>query len=359
MRVLHMPVNTASIAYTTVKALRASGHDAHGIVFASTDVQSFDVLDAVPLKSKKRPYRVALSLIAFASRLRAYLRHNPPDIVHWYFSWAASTLDIDIKILRSLRLPGVVEWTGADIRIPEIEFQENPYYTRAYNQGYEYREAEGLTLSQHRQKRFADIGYASIAATGMMQYLLPDISQTAYRVEQRLLLSEYEAHYPSVENECPVIVHSPTARVTKGTEYVLQAVEQLRTKYTFDFRLIQGMPHQQALIQIQGADIFLDQFILGDRGIASLEAMAFGKPVVCYIKPSLASAYPQDMPIINANPDNLVFHLEQLLKDGMMRHKTGRASRLFVEKYHAADVVMPALIEVYQSVIDAHNRLNR
>lgn len=349
-----MPVNTASIAYTTVKALRDSGHDAHGIVFASTNIQSFDSLDSIPLASKKQPHRVVWSLTQFASRLRNYLRYNSPDIVHWYFSWAASTLDVDLRLLKSLGLPGVIEWTGSDIRIPEIEFRENPYYTHIFDQGYEYRRAESLALSRHRQKRFADIGYASIAATGMMQYLQPDVTLSAHQVEQRLLLSDYEPHYPLVENEYPVIVHSPTARITKGTEYVLQAVEQLRETCHFDFRLIQGMAHRQALAQIQNADIFLDQFILGDRGIASLEAMAFGKPVICYIKPSLMAAYPNDLPIINANPDNLVFQLERLLKDAALRHKTGRAGRAFMEKYHDAHAIVPDLVQVYQSVLDSH-----
>jgi len=54
-----------------------------------------------------------------------------------------------------------------------------------------------------------------------------------------------------------------------------------------DQSLIDGVPYSQALGIVRGYDIFLDQFVIGDGyGIAAIEAMALGKPVVCHIKPS-------------------------------------------------------------------------
>lgn len=71
--------------------------------------------------------------------------------------------------------------------------------------------------------------------------------------------------------------------------------------------------------------------------------MAYGKPVVGYIKPSLVGRYPADLPIISANPDNLADVLESLLQSGTLRYEAGRRGRLYVEKHHDAVGLAPRL----------------
>ncbi len=353
MRVLHMPVNTASIASTTVRALRQAGVDAYGLMFATSPVQSFDGLQSVAMGNKRQPHIALWGLLRFGYYLARYLRGGKPDVIHWYYSGSASTLDMDIRLLKALNIPGLVEWTGSDIRIPEVEFAENPYYTAVFHNGYEYRPFESKAISLNHQRRFGEIGFAAAAATGMMQYVQKDIFPRVFLLEQRLILSDFELVFPRADRTRPLIVHSPTARVTKGTQAVLDAVEKLKSKLDFDFRLITGMPRQQALQLVRQADIFLDQFVLGDRGFAALEAMAFGKPVICYIKPSLAQAYPRELPIVNATQDNLANILENLIRDGSLRQELGRRSRAYIEQYHNSETIIPHLIKIYQQLLGA------
>jgi len=82
------------------------------------------------------------------------------------------------------------------------------------------------------------------------------------------------------------------------------------------------MPYQQANELLQKCDIFLDQFVLGAHGVAAIEAIAYGKPVLCYIKPSQINLYPPDLPIVNAN----------------------------VEKYHDATILSRELLTLYESL---------
>jgi glycosyltransferase involved in cell wall biosynthesis len=353
MRVLHMPVNTASIASTTVRALHQHGVDAYGIVFATNVVQSYDGLRPIIMGNKRQPHKALWGIVRFGLSLADYLRRGKPDLVHWYYSGSASTLDMDIRLLKTLNVPGLVEWTGSDIRIPEVEFTENPYYAAAFNNGYEYRRFENKADSLARQRRFAQIGFAAAAATGMMQYVQPDIFPQVFRLEQRLILSDFEPIFPRHDQKRPLIVHSPTAKVTKGTQAVLDAIEKLKPRLDFDFRLITGMPRQEALSLVQQSDIFLDQFVLGDRGFAALEAMAFGKPVVCYLKPSLVQAYPRELPIVNASQDALADALECLIRDSSLRRELGQQSRAYVEQYHDAAALMPHLIDIYRSLTRA------
>jgi hypothetical protein len=105
------------------------------------------------------------------------------------------------------------------------------------------------------------------------------------------------------------------------------------------------------------ADIFLDQFIIGYYGMAALEAMAYGKPVLCYVKPSVLKEEPPNLPIVNANPDNLVEMLEPLLQDGRLRLVLGKQGRAHVEKYHDAVKLAYQLVEIYQEVIQEGNHV--
>jgi hypothetical protein len=256
-----------------------------------------------------------------------------------------------VDLFRRLGKPGVVEWMGIDIRIPEVEFEDNPFYRVAWRAGYEYRWIESRKHSHELQQRFADLGFASVVPPGMVQYVERTIFPHTYIIPQRLVLADYPPRYPDPDARPIVIAHSPTAPVAKGTAAVLWAVERLQTKYPLEFRLIQGTRREQALELVAGADIFVDQLVLGDRGMASLEAMALGKPVVCYLKPAVAALYGPDLPVVNATQDTLTDVLEDLIRDGQRRLALGRQGRAYVERHHDACLVAHQLKAVYDDVI--------
>jgi hypothetical protein len=355
MRVLHLPVNIASFASHTVRGLRQIGVDARGLVFVNTPVQSQEALQVIVLASRLRKHYVMGQGIRW---LYHYLKWVAwADVIHWYFGALALPWDLDLRYLKLLRKPGVVEWLGSDIRIPEIASEDNPYYVPAFNNGYEYR-SESHQKSWQLQQRFGKAGFGSVASVGMLPYVHNEFFPQAYMMPQRLMLSDYLPTYPDPHTRRPLVVHSSTASVTKGTSAVLEAIDRLKSRYTFEFKFIQEVTRHEALQWVQKADIFLDQFVLGDHGMAALEAMALGKPVVCYIKPSMLGKYPQDCPIVNANQDNLSEVLESLVKNGRRRQEIGMQSRIYVEKYHDAAVVAHKLVEIYKEMMVRKGRLS-
>lgn len=348
MRVLHLPNNIASIPSHTVKGLRQTGVEVYGLMLGNALVQSADGLKVIEPVSRRKVYRWIWRSFRW---LYNYLKWVAwADVIHWYFT-PVLPWGLDLKYIKALDKPGVVEWLGSDIRIPEVEFEDNPYYKAAFYNGYEYQ-FESLQRSRQVQKKFAEAGFASIVPVCMLRYVQTDICPRVYVVPQRIVLSDYNPAYPDPAVTRPLIVHAPTAPISKGTPAVLKAIEKLKTMYDFEFRLIHGMSRNEALQVMQRADIFLDQFVLGDHGMAALEAMAFGKPVVCYIKPSMIDKYPPDLPIINATQDNLADVLEPLLRDGELRHEIGKRSRVYVEKYHDAIKLAYRLVDIYQEVIE-------
>jgi glycosyltransferase involved in cell wall biosynthesis len=185
----------------------------------------------------------------------------------------------------------------------------------------------------------------------MLQYIQRDIFPHVHVVPQRFVMADYQPSYPETDKQVPLVVHTPSARGIKGTDHVLKAVERVRANHTLHFKLIYGLAREEALQSIERADIVLDQFILGDRGMAALEAMAMGKPVICYIKPSLAALYPES-PIVNATPDTLPDVLETLVGDAQLRRELGEQGRAYMEKHYELRTITNELVRVYEHVIN-------
>jgi len=353
VKILHLPVNYGSLLSHTVRGLRQSGIEAYGLAFTASPTQSVDGVESVVQQSDALPSRLSSRLRWSIVFLRRMLSARP-DLIHWYFGQNALPGGLDRMLVKALKVPRLVEWQGSDIRIPEVEFADNPFYKSAYENGYEYQRLESREQSLRRQRRFAEAGFASAAPVGMMQYVQREIFPHTYLVPQRLVVSDYVPVYPAKDETQPLVVHSPSAPFTKGTAAVLRAIEKLKPVRSFRFELVQGVPRHEALARIQRADIFLDQFVLGDRGMAALEAMALGKPVICYIKPSLVSQYPADTPIVNATQDTLADVLDELLGNATLRHTLGEQGRAYIEKYFEPSRTTAELMAVYRAVIAAH-----
>lgn len=350
MRVLHLPVNWASRSSHTVRGLRQKGIDARGIVLSDSAAVSSDGLRVINISPKRYPIGWLRSALRWMYHFVRSVEWS--DLIHWYCGVSALPWGLDLATIKYLRKPAIVEWQGSDIRVPEVEFKDNPYYAVAFGSGYEYRRAESLEKSCQRQKRFAKAGFSCAAPVGMLQYVQKDLFPEIWALPRRLMLSDYQPVFPRIDVAQPVVIHSPTAPVAKGTSAVLTTVEHLKTKYDFEFHLVQGMPRDQALQFMKNADILLDQFVLGDFGSSSLEAMALGKVVVCYIKPAVAALYPHDLPVVNATQDNLSDVLEQLIRDGELRNELGRRGRAYVAKYHNAVKIADRLKTIYSELLE-------
>lgn len=347
MRVLHLPVNIASQISVTVRALRAQGIDAEGFVLSGSPIQDHTGLRVRQAASPIgwSPARLATRLGHCAEVLALIAR---ADVVHWHFAATVCPWSLDLRWARSLGRPQFIEFWGSDIRDPDQECLDNPFFAEV-RATQEYRDMESAALSTARQRRFASFGATALAAIGVAEFLRPGLFTRTAMTRQRVDLVKYRPAYPSRDERTPLVVHSPTAPVIKGTEAVLAAVRSLEARRPLRFQLIQNMPHAQATAAVADCDIFVDQLRLGSHGLAAVEAMAMGKPVVCYIKPSARAAYPEDLPLVHATVETLPDVLERLAGDADLRHELGRQGRAYVKRYHDAEVVARELAGLYRT----------
>jgi len=147
---------------------------------------------------------------------------------------------------------------------------------------------------------------------------------------------KYAPHYPPLQSDRPLrIVHAPNHRHFKGTRHLLEAVQRLRGEgLAIDLVLVEGVHNDRALEIYRTADIVFDQCLIGFHGYFALEAMALGKPVLCFIRsPEEYLLHWEQCPIINAGPDQLETALRQLLADRRRLHELGIQGRRYVEKH--------------------------
>ena len=155
------------------------------------------------------------------------------------------------------------------------------------------------------------------------------------------------------QNETLTILHAPTHRGFKGTEYILAAVQKLISEgYQLKLNLVETAAHSKMKEEHIKADIFVDQIMAGWYGAASLEAMALGRPVICSIRESYFeyTDYGYKIPIIHADPDCIYDSIKYLIDNREKLPEIGRACRKFVEDVHDVRKLTGALIERYQKI---------
>jgi hypothetical protein len=134
--------------------------------------------------------------------------------------------------------------------------------------------------------------------------------------------------------DVPVIVHAPQHRRIKGTDYLVEAVADLRSRgFMAELRLIERLSRHEALNAYADADIIADQFIIGSYGMFALEGLALGKPVLTYLDEQHLGNPAYDLPIVNTNPYNIRQVLAALLRVPVLRVRLGRVARLAAERH--------------------------
>jgi len=97
--------------------------------------------------------------------------------------------------------------------------------------------------------------------------------------------------------------------------------------------------------------------LVGWYGGVAVEAMALGKPVVCYVREEDLRFIPkrmeEDLPIINANPGNLYHVLDRHINNRKNLSLIGEKSRSYVERYHDPIKIAQQMKELYESLLCA------
>lgn len=330
LKILHGTMEIANQMHTITEALKGYNIKAESVNYYPSylDYKSDHILNLLTLDTNERDRlskKLAVELI------------NENNIFHFHFGTSLTMDYSDLFLIRDLNKKTFMQHWGSDVRLYSVASKYNPYVkVKTTNEKEILRRLEFL----------GKVIDNCIVSDNELYMYVKNFYKNIYIVKQAINIEEYTVtRKEKKSNLC--IVHAPTSPEIKGTDSVLKAVEELKNKYTFNFKLVQGISHSEARKIYEEADIIIDQLRIGTYGLLAIEAMAMGKTVLCYISDSMKDQYPKELPIISASPDDLKEKLEDLIRNKDSLEEISKNSRAFVEKYHDSKIIAKELINLY------------
>ena len=338
LKVLHGMMEMAGQNSYAVQGLREIGVDAASVVLMENPFgYKNDICLNIDRNDRKKLPVSVLKLGVFL--LRALPKY---DVFHFHYGYSIG-FNKELWLYKLLRKKVFYEFHGSDVRdirifcetskmeyLPEMDLEER---TKKRNRRI-VKKADGIVLHDDE----------------LMAYL-PEPHAPVYGLPLRMNVGRFVPHYPEEKRpgEKIRIVHAPSRRGIKGTPVILEVFDGLKEKYPeLEFQLVEGMTQEEAFRIYETADIIVDQIYVGTYGVFSIECMAMGKPVICYIDDRMRSHYPEELPVVSADRDELYEKLEALVLDADRRRALGMAGRRYVETYHDYRAVAHLLKGYYE-----------
>jgi glycosyltransferase involved in cell wall biosynthesis len=158
------------------------------------------------------------------------------------------------------------------------------------------------------------------------------------------------------------VMHAPNHRGVKGTEFLIAAVDTLRAEgLDIDLELVEGRPNEEVRALMREVDVMADQFILTGYGLAAVEALASGLPVMCNLEDDYVMrlyrlySFFGECPIVSASPELIVDRLRLLVTRPELRRRLGEAGRRYVERFHSEATTQYLFGSIYRKLLDGED----
>ena len=156
-------------------------------------------------------------------------------------------------------------------------------------------------------------------------------------------------------NEVVNVYHTPNHRSVKGTEFLIDAVKELKEEgLLVDLILLEGVQNDKVRqILHEDADILVEQLILG-FALSAIEGMATGLPVISNLEEENQTrvfrrfSYLNECPILSSNPERIKEDLKTLVTNPDLRKQLGMAGVKYAKKYHS----YTAMGEIFSAIYD-------
>jgi len=333
MKVLHAPAEIAAQASILARALRTLGVEAHSLAY-NPGFPNYT-------PDEFHPYDAMAPLPRYFGYLKSTIRHaGKYDVYHFHFG---RTLipphNPDLPLYRALGGTVVFHYHGCDVRNRALMLDRHSRATCT--------ECDPFCIPSRQKSILASAkkhAHAELIST-------PDLLESvpgARHVPVAAMMDDYP--FRPLSRAPKLVLHAPTNRLIKGTRYVEAAFEELRPRFpNVEFKTVERLPWHQLRDAIAEADIVVDQVFMGWYGMVAVEAMAMGKPVLCFIRPDFEGRLHR-CPILRCRIEDLADRLADALSDTTDRAALGEEGRVYVERVHAAPVIAQGLIELYQSL---------
>lgn len=345
-RIFHGPTTVGGIGWHLSNWQRENGLDSDCIVYSDN---GFRQLFHLNLKIDEYGV-IRRNILKLALVLVALLRY---DIFHFYSGETFLPYNLDLPILKLFRKKMVMTYCGSDIRLVSVAQRRNRFHhlLRVGINHPKFDQRKKLKLWWHNLwiKRFTAIRELELYAAEVIP--IEKMANSHWINNIGFKKPNGLNSVKGTGNRIPKIIHAPSEKGIKGTEYVNKALKSLRDRgLKFDYQELHGIPNAEVQKLIQSCDILVDQFLVGEIGTLAIEGMGLGKPVVAYLPAEVVDSCMPGCPVFNANIDDLADRLEILINDNKLRLELGKRGLEFTDKYMNYDVIQHGVLGIYQDL---------
>lgn len=163
-------------------------------------------------------------------------------------------------------------------------------------------------------------------------------------------VTEYEIRKKN--NKKIKIIHSPTNRKFKGTDKILEVINEIDKQRQIEFILIENMDRNKVLEIKSDCDLAIDQVggEMGGTGYGknSIENLSMGIPTFTEFTDDYLT-FIRENPFVHSTIDTLGENIIRLIDNEILRNEIRISGRLWVEKYHSFESVNGMLQEYYKT----------
>ncbi|HMS33218.1 MAG TPA: hypothetical protein PKC91_03955 [Ignavibacteria bacterium] len=163
-------------------------------------------------------------------------------------------------------------------------------------------------------------------------------------------VTEYEIRKKN--NKKIKIIHSPTNRKFKGTDKILEVINEIDKQRQIEFILIENMDRNKVLEIKSDCDLAIDQVggEMGGTGYGknSIENLSMGIPTFTEFTDDYLT-FIRENPFVHSTIDTLGENIIRLIDNEILRNEISISGRLWVEKYHSFESVNGMLQEYYKT----------
>jgi glycosyltransferase involved in cell wall biosynthesis len=340
-RVLHLSESSAGQPSTIATVMKQKGIPASSIRFAHSAAAFQYQADLTLEKAPTDLVSASQVLKDLVSKYDIFHYHVRPLLFSSHF---ASPTGMDMIMLRATGKKVFFHFHGSEARLASVFQAATPHNNVVDNP------SDLFTAFKESEQRI----FLEFVKGVCNNVLVPDPELQSYVSEAvivpRVVDLKKWTYVGAEPGEVLRVVHSPARRGGKGTEEVLSVIEKLRSEGTrIELRLVENVANEEAREIYKWADVVIDQLKIGWYGILSVETMALGKAVVCYIRDDLKHYLPYPFPLALANPDNLYYVLKNLTLHPEEVRSLGERGRKYVEELHDAEKVTDILLKIYEA----------
>ena len=321
LKVFHGSNNVAGSAELIAQAQRSLGLDATSV--------------CMPNKYFSEGVNLVVSE-SLTGRAKLLSQFSKFDVFHFYFgSTLLGGLGLqDINLLKKLGKQVFLYFCGCDIRDSNkvISTQKISACAECWPQECHPKRKE--------MERYLGIVDGVFVSTPDLLEFVPNAILLPQPVDLSILhqvsmTKERMCDVPIQKTGVTRLVHAPSNRTIKGTRHLISSVEELKVRgIAVELVLVENKSHSEALQIFSAADIAVDQLLIGSYGQFAVEMMALGIPVVCNIREDLRSFYPSNLPMVSADPQNLTFILDELIKNRDSWSELGKIGQRYASDVH-------------------------